>query len=60
MITAAVVRFIPIRGVGCNFLGLQFVALLFVHPHTGVWVVMILLLKVLPLLKVHPHTGRGF
>ena len=26
---------------GCNFLGIQFVALLFVHPHTGVWVEMI-------------------
>ena len=31
----------PLAGdVGCNFLGLQFVALLFVHPHTGVWVVI--------------------
>ena len=31
----------PLAGdVGCNFLGLQFVALLFVHPHAGVWVEM--------------------
>ena len=42
---------------GCNFLGIQFVALLFVHPHTGVWVEMRLTESAVQASDVHPHTG---
>ena len=48
----------PLAGdVGCNFLGLQFVALLFVHPHTGVWVEILMHIVVHCSINVHPHTG---